>query len=180
MAISTARRVELARQAGKVARYHARSLVRPESVAEHTFNVLNLIMIITEMRPSYRLITAALLHDMGEYATGDIPSPVKRAMDQQTLNKIEAMEWDAVKRIHPDFVDEITVTEKAILKFADNLDGLFKCCEELELGNQPMIECGENYANYVADMLVTNTFPVKAVIMAKECLQHWKYLRNDK
>lgn len=145
-------RAHLARRAGRVTRYHAQTLLRPENVAEHTFGLVNLLMILTERQLRPELIMAAMAHDMGEYVSGDIPSPVKRSMTDESRMAIAAMEDTAMGMIHGSGW-ELSDWEYLLLKTADNLDGLLKCIEEKRMGNYTIEECGKNYAAYLSAQL---------------------------
>ena len=146
-------RTMLSRRAGRVTRYHTQYMVKPENVAEHTFNILNLLYIMTSGKVSYRLITAALNHDQGEYISGDIPSPVKRGFDNDARRAVDALEEGAIKVIHPYFEEQMTAEEAWMLKLADQLDGVIKCTEEVQLGNRSMVPCGDNYRAYIEDVM---------------------------
>ncbi len=65
-----------------VARWHMVEMSRPQSVAEHSFNVA---MIAGEFASHFRTVEEvaavtmmALLHDVDEVHTGDAPSPTKK------------------------------------------------------------------------------------------------------
>jgi 5'-deoxynucleotidase len=154
------KRVKLSRRAGRVVRYHTQYLTRPETVAEHVFGVLNILVIMTEGQLSATLLKAALAHDSGEYISGDVPSPVKRRVPgmREAVNLIEngaagAIYYDAAG-------GPPTEWEHTLLKVADNLDGLLKCAEERAMGNYTISESygdgtsvGGNYCAYLEDML---------------------------
>lgn len=142
--------VKLARLAGRVGRYHTRQLVRPENVAEHTFNVMNLMILLTDGIVSPRALMHALQHDMGEYKVGDVPGPSKRSY---TTGQFRVAEDQAVADIFGDGPPNLTEWEFLVFKAADNLDGLLKCREELVLGNVDALECGRDYADLLRSML---------------------------
>lgn len=147
-------KIRTARKAGRVMRYHTSEVLRAEDVAQHTFNMLNLLMIITEGSVSANLMKAALLHDQGEYVTGDIPSPVKKSVlsiDQTFL--LTSMEEAAVNFIHKQGTPKLTKWEHGLLKIADNMDGLIKCTEEVKLGNRDLVAVGRVYTTYLIKQL---------------------------
>ena len=119
-------KINAARRAGRVVRFHTHDMIRRENVAEHTFNMMNILMIITNGNLSQNLIMAALLHDQGEYVTGDIPSPVKRVLLDVDRGTIDSMESNGVNFIHHRGSPELTTWEHKLLKLADNLDGWLK------------------------------------------------------
>lgn len=141
--MSEYRRVELARRAGRVVRYHGQYLARPENVAEHTFGVLNILAIMTNGQLSQALLLNALYHDGGEYISGDMFSPIKKLVPglRETCNELEKQGTDKTIGALP----QLTEWEHKILKVADNLDGLIKCIEEYRMGNYTI---GETYHEY--------------------------------
>lgn len=143
------RQLNALRDAGIVARYHTARILRPESVAEHSFNVVNIVLAITKGLASKELIVAALTHDMGEYLVGDIPAPVKLRLPPEVGQTIAEMEDDAIDDLHPDLYRGLTKDEERVLKIADRLDGLLKCLDELKMGNTTIIPIGGRYVGYL-------------------------------
>lgn len=147
-------RIQQARHSSKVRRFHTCVVSKEEAVGEHSANVANLVLILTDGAASKGLIVAALTHDMGEAMTGDIPSPVKRQLGVEASEAISQIENRAVIRIHPYLYDyTLTDEEHTILKVADNLDGLLKCLDELYMGNRLIIPVGLNYCEYLMNAL---------------------------
>lgn len=144
--------IKMAREAGAIRRFHAVRTIKEESVGEHSFNMMNLIMVLTEGKASRGLILAALTHDMGEYAVGDIPSQIKKALPPELRIKVDEQEYAAVRAIHP-HLPGLDETDLHLLKLADNLDGLLKCTDELKMGNHHVIPCGERYCGYIQDLI---------------------------
>lgn len=138
------RRVEMSRRAGRVSRYHGQYLARPENIAEHTFGVLNILVIMTDGSISKNLMLNALFHDGGEYISGDMFSPIKKVVPglREACNALEKVGTDMTVGALP----ELTEWEYKLLKVADNLDGLLKCIEEFSMGNYTI---GETYYEYV-------------------------------
>lgn len=71
-------------RASGVTRWHIVRTVRPQSLAEHTFDVVMIARAVAKIAgvDDYEIIKAALLHDLDEIVTGDIPTPTKaRARD---------------------------------------------------------------------------------------------------
>lgn len=143
--------IKVARAAGNVKRYHTHELLKEEKVGQHTFNMLNILMIVTDRNLSRNLMMAALVHDMGEYETGDIPSPVKRA-SPELKPILDDIEDRAMRAAHVGFYPQLTPWEHKLLKFADNLDGLLKIIDELKLGNKTVRWVGERYLSYLRTM----------------------------
>lgn len=166
-------RIRLARVAGNVQRYHTQTLVKQESVAQHTFNMLNIVIILTQGQVSKRLLEAVLVHDMGEYITGDVPSPGKRALNDDAKTSFLALEESSMRAVHPTIEIELTLYEASVLKYADMLDGLMKCLDERMLGNRHIRKCAENYIAYLTENSIGPTADALALAAIQE------YRNND-
>lgn len=147
--------LKLARTSGRVARYHTARLIHNETVAEHSFNVVNLLLLMTDMRASRNLILAGLMHDMGEYATGDIPSPSKLKLSPEYQQALVDTETRALYAIHrnADMEGALTQDEELLLSIADKLDGLCKCLEEYRMGNRDIRIIGDRYVSYLYELM---------------------------
>jgi 5'-deoxynucleotidase YfbR-like HD superfamily hydrolase len=140
------KKAQLSRRAGKVRRFHTYQMIAPQDVAQHSFNVANLVRI---MGGDSDTILAALCHDMGEWATGDIPSPVKRGMTEEGrrfLNNLEGAGAGACGGWPCNFG-----VDHGLIKVADNLEGLITAMEELDRGNKDMLDCLDKYAEYLSN-----------------------------
>jgi len=106
-------------RAQNVKRWSLVATTRPQSVAEHTFNVVMISRsVCTKMGMFDELvIKAALEHDLDECITGDIPSPTKRRMEQLGFDfgKLEG-----VKKNY----DRMNADERTIVKCADLIDAI--------------------------------------------------------
>jgi putative hydrolase of HD superfamily len=73
--------------------WQMRGVSHPESVAEHTFCVAFLAMILAdfveEEVDGERLLAIALLHDLGEAVTGDLPEPALRFLPGSAKREAE-------------------------------------------------------------------------------------------
>lgn len=65
-------------RAGKVNRIHTEPGLHQENLAEHSHGVA-MCLVLLHPNPHGQLLKAALLHDLGEYKSGDIPSTTKSA-----------------------------------------------------------------------------------------------------
>ncbi len=132
------------RAGGSVQRFHTQRTVQAESVGKHSFGVAWLCFLLSQGRPSAGLLIAALAHDLGEYATGDVPAPVKVA--HPALRRIlHAVETEAVPaELHM----TLTAEEQRTLKLADIYDGMLFCVEEQRLGNVDISATFEAYYSY--------------------------------
>jgi len=143
-------------QGGRVRRYHTVDLVRPQTVAEHVYGVMSIIMVLTRHRPSPALMIAALAHDAPEAVTGDIPAPTKRLMrqwgdgDKDIIEEWERevfMEAGVTEAL--DAQDALYPGERDLLKKADMLEGLRYCQREYNLGNTAIAPIAERYVEYL-------------------------------
>ena len=106
---------------GYCTRWHANADMADirETLAEHHARVAQIILAL-HPAPSLRLIDAALHHDAGEPAVGDVPWPVKRDNPALSamLHDIEAAERARLGVPEPESADDV-----AWLKMADRLAG---------------------------------------------------------
>ena len=126
---------------------------KPETLSEHSMECALLAHALSmigvhRFKKSYspdRICTAALLHDMSEVLTGDMPTPVKYHNEEikTAYKRIEAaaeksllsaldddMRADYESLTHPD------PEEHAIVKAADKLCAYLKCLQEESRGNR--------------------------------------------
>ena len=82
--------IKLVLQSGSISRFHNTLVDKKQTVDQHSWEVA---VILNEIYPdcSKELLVYALLHDCNEQATGDVPSPTKRAYPKlkMLLDKIE-------------------------------------------------------------------------------------------
>ena len=126
------------RLAGGVLRWHTWPHLKPETLAEHQWNVARIIYAICP-DPSPRLIREALFHDIGEIVSGDTPYPVK-ANNPTLKTEVDRIEnqgrlemclpWDVPAHV------ELELEEKRILKLADMIDMWEWAMKESMMGNQ--------------------------------------------
>lgn len=97
-----------------IRRFQTHRLQQPKSVAEHSFRMAAIYSYLggKELLP-------AMLHDLEESVTGDLPSPIKK--DLKGLEKYESL--------RPNFE---TDAEKKLAKVADKLELLLDLREQLE------------------------------------------------
>jgi len=137
---------------GLTKRYHTWDTTRQQNVAEHSFFVAWLLMLMYGIdEVSEYVLVHALAHDISEGAVGDVASPVKRAMPE--LKKLlDKAEDAAFKESGLPFDEKATDEERRQLKMADNMEGLMFCRVELNKGNQQMQEVYDNYHSYIVAM----------------------------
>lgn len=128
---------------------------RPEYVAEHTTEVMQIahtLAVIAKVKFNknvdvQKIILSALYHDISEILTGDMPTPVKykneilknayHQMERTATTKlIDTLDPALAQEIAPCvLMDDLSDTERHIIKAADKLSALIKCMEETQSGN---------------------------------------------
>lgn len=108
-------------RANAVERWQLVSTSRVQSLAEHTFNVMAIAMVLAAKTGQSQgmALMCAFMHDIPEVLTGDIPTPVKEVLGlKPDLNSIEAgIEFCGRTTQDSDWADV-----KTIVKAADILD----------------------------------------------------------
>lgn len=135
-------------------RYHVVPTIHTETIGHHSHMVASLLVLLY---PDCKrnVIIAALFHDLAECMTGDIPSPSKRFMGKEFIDKLDALEEKV-------FIDnevvfpELSKEEKHQLKVCDILAGMVRCHYETALGNNHIIESFYNFASYFREQNCTN------------------------
>lgn len=104
---------------GKVRRWHT-CVGMEQNLADHSHGVAMIIALL-HPNPSANLLKAALAHDLGEFYTGDMPSPVKR--DDVIRERLKELESEARHSMGiPDW--PLTEEEHHWLAFADAYETL--------------------------------------------------------
>jgi len=106
-------------RASGVTRWHIVRMVRPQSLAEHTFDVVMIARAIAKVAgiDDYEIIKAALLHDLDEIVTGDIPTPTKARARENG--------WELNELYKSVTGREITSDEALVIQLADKLADLY-------------------------------------------------------
>jgi len=128
----------LYRDAADVRRYHTKRVLRDQSIGAHSFNMLMLINLVA---PDARkeVFVAVMHHDLPELMTGDIPAPIKKMHDMlgPLMDQIES-------GLAPLFKDcGLTDEEERLVKWADRMELVLWCLEEVRLGNTYCAETAE-------------------------------------
>ena len=131
-------------------RFHTVPTINTETVAAHHGLVCALIAVIWPDAPS-NVYRYAALHDAAEFATGDIPSPVKRAMAEAGVDVNEALKQLEVTAFRSCGVGEphLVEIERKVFKLFDNLAGLISCYHEMRMGNRLAAKPAQNFAHYI-------------------------------
>jgi hypothetical protein len=89
-----------ARTAGGVQRYHTWPVLRPQTVAEHTWNVMRIWwQVYGPMSP--QVSTYLLWHDAGEGQAGDVQFGAKRRYPELKPNRVRSAAGDSRPRPRP-------------------------------------------------------------------------------
>lgn len=114
--------VETVMRIHAVKRWHMIDTTRQQTLAEHSANVALLAMTIALEAPMhlfgdpFAVATAALVHDIPEAFTGDVPTHTK-----QCLSGLEELEKEVT---HPNFDITTTANQRMLIKICDLADGI--------------------------------------------------------
>jgi 5'-deoxynucleotidase YfbR-like HD superfamily hydrolase len=109
-----------------------------------------LLRVLLQEDITTRVLYAALLHDLAEQITGDMPADIKRRMGlTANMADLEEAELLLAGFDPPPLLTDI---ERKALKLADCLDGLIFCNREIELGNSAMLFIRARYLQYIDAM----------------------------
>ncbi|MEX0621585.1 MAG: YfbR-like 5'-deoxynucleotidase [Candidatus Woykebacteria bacterium] len=145
----------LNRDLAHVIRFNNRPQHFPESVAEHSFYVAYIVLILCALLEKKKVrvdvkkaLSIALIHDAEEAFSGDILNPFKhfneqvysaiRKVNQQTIDEVFVdLPTDLKKELVALWNEEIDakIIEAQVVKIADKLQLLSKCYEEVQAGN---------------------------------------------
>lgn len=134
--ISEIQRVVNTLESGRVLRYHAAPTVAPQTVGQHAWGVMLLVIYLTNGLASRKLLLAAAIHDAAELITGDVPLTAKRDFPElkECLTKVEeAVHQNLVLKAY-----DLEPFDAAVLKLADTLEGLL-WCQKTETGTMPVL-----------------------------------------
>jgi 5'-deoxynucleotidase YfbR-like HD superfamily hydrolase len=120
--------------AGQVRRWHARThVIREETIAAHTWNVVMIILLL-HPNPGKQLILAAMVHDVPEYVTGDIPRWFKDYPGVREI--IDAAEGGILSTHELWNENDLDEQDMRWLKAADLFDAWIFLRQNLLAGNQ--------------------------------------------
>lgn len=115
--------IEAAMRFASIRRWHMLDLTRVQTLAEHSANVALLAYVITItgpdmfFGPAAVVATHALLHDVGEVFTGDMPTPTKKNF-RQSMDELE-------RSVTPKFLIRNTEQHvRLLIKVCDIADGI--------------------------------------------------------
>lgn len=134
-----------------VRRCHTEAVIKEETVGHHSAHVAAILLTMYAPRlPSPELLAAAILHDVPEGYTGDIPANVK--MDNPDLaaayTKLETQWWGANGGDPKLMLDS---DEVHLLKLADMISLARRCIQEDQMGNELARSMYLNIAKYTQE-----------------------------
>ena len=98
-----------------------------------------------------QVMWAALMHDMAEYRTGDIPSPSKREFGiSEQFDELESR----ILRSEGLPLPALSPEDARILKLADIAQGALFCLQEMKMGNSRMRVVFDRYMSYAKGMIL--------------------------
>jgi len=155
----------------RVIRFHTLHRHHEESVGHHSANVCAILL---RLHPdcSRNLLVRALMHDVPEAYTGDVPYPFKA--DHPDIKKaLFEGEYDFIEEYNiPD--PHITGFEKDLLKLADMLDLVLSGLEELGRGNMYAKQYVQRGQDYIEAMPIYEDYKLKVNLMVAEVKDQWQ------
>lgn len=160
------------RLAGSVRRYHSWPVLRPQTVAEHSWQVARLFR---ELFPDAWCVEVAdwiQMHDMPEIGTGDVPFPLKARYPGLKANydEIENDVSDNLGLVWP----ELTDRQRLLIKICDLLEMWEYGREELTMGNRYAEPIITDTAAAIWELTVRGEGPLYQYVM------DWMQKRKDK
>jgi 5'-deoxynucleotidase YfbR-like HD superfamily hydrolase len=144
-------RLHMLVRGGQVRRFHTIDTIKDNSVAEHSYHVALLCWLLTIGQPSTDLLLAALMHDIPEFVTGDIPANTKR--DLGLCEKCEELEAGILRSMLEGLEHyRLTGPERRVLQLADCMAGMLQCVRERMLGNRNVEGAYNNWTEYVREL----------------------------
>lgn len=108
-----------------VTRYHTKSRIPGQTLAEHQGKAGVLVMLIwPNARP--QVTQYAIIHDMEEHITGDLPYPAKSVIPKPAMDALDKLGQDYTKNFLGLAV-KVTAVEKMMVKVCDYLELMLYC-----------------------------------------------------
>jgi len=126
------------RLAGRVQRYHTWPHIKEQSVGEHSWQLLRILMAVWPDVPDY-VMKYVVLHDVGEHHVGDIPFPVK--LDNPSLKDVmNKLESEAASRMLVEWsmqpVHALQEADARVVKICELIEMAEWGAEEWLMGNK--------------------------------------------
>lgn len=141
------------RSAGRVTRFHTWERVKEQSNAEHTWQVIRIMLAIWPECPR-EVLVEVMFHDVGERVSGDAPYPtkaespvLKTEMDRlENAGRLGMTPWGVVAR------KPLTVEAHAIFKMAEFIEMWEYALDEVALGNANCVLIRDRCHSKAAEM----------------------------
>lgn len=176
------KRLMLSRKAGSILRAHTVPLIKRQTVGEHTYGVLHVLLAILGDRlnttEGQEILVAALYHDMTEAVLGDTPAVAKWqfAELEEALKKAEDSVCQAygIVRLTPGSFPQ------KVLKYADYMELALFCIEEMKMGNTRVETMGTNVLMAIESRSLADLTPETRELydLADEEFNKWKRNRT--
>ena len=118
---------------------------RQQYLAEHSYFVAiyaQQVARLIQYEDLYEVVWFALLHDIDETITGDIPGPIKRAAFDKTKAR-SVMQDVMIDKFGADITTDASFTNdevRAIVSVADSIEEICYLMEEMSMGNKDWIK----------------------------------------
>lgn len=123
-------------EAGQTTRWHVHPTIHNQTVADHTYGVLQcLSYIVPSNQLHQRVMLAALNHDIAELYTGDVPFTTKKIYPE-IAKAVKVVEEDIHKELKA--CHKLFRHEQCWLRFADLAEMGLYALKERRLGNMFM------------------------------------------
>lgn len=129
-----------------VKRFHTHTRLVDETVGHHSANVCA-ILIALDPNVSRELLLEAILHDVAEAHTGDVPAPAKWACPVLKAALDDAEDDYIMQSGIPRYY--LTLEDTKLLKAADMLDLILSSTEEVNRGNKYAEKLVSNGWDYI-------------------------------
>lgn len=138
--------------------YALRGVADPESVAEHSYHVALAVWLLASQVPTLdgaRAVAIALLHDLAEVRTGDLPRTAARYLppgakataERAAFAELTAPAGDRAAELFAEYLDGAT-PEARFVRGCDRLQLMVKVLAYERAGNGALAEFWANSANF--------------------------------
>lgn len=144
---------------GETKRFHTWPMLREQRVDAHSFHVAMLCALIAQDADpaegeglTVPLLMAALVHDLPEHKTGDLPAPAKRNPDVVSRDAWNEMEEQSLRKVGLDWEHALGPKQRRWLKMADAMQGALHCIRERQMGNKLIATVFTNFRSYIREL----------------------------
>ncbi len=171
------------RELAFVPRWNIVRTIRQQSVAEHSFYValwaerVAILIGLVDLTKLYFLGRVALVHDMREIFSGDIPATFKRKLRKDLGRDLRGLDDFGTNSITNDESNMGFQGSSQIIKVADLIEAFVFCCEEQQLGNGAISEVRDDVEvqlrgaiqalNEQAHEFISHPMPIDSDLMIK-------------